>query len=135
MSEAFVVDFSGVNNGGNKKYYIEPGTYKATVISVEKDIKPDKEYPFLIWKFNVEGVELSNYTTLNPKGLFKLYDTLTALGMDVPKSSVSVNPKNFIGKSCVVSVIDEEYNGKIYSKIKDLTRLAATAPTSGDDDL
>lgn len=134
--DAVVVDFSGVGDGGSKKYYIAPGTYKATVLKVEKDIKPEKEYPFLIWKFDVDGVELSHYTTLNPRGLFKLRDTLVALGMDVPKSSVSLNPKSFEGKACAVTVIDEEYNGKIYSKIKDLTKMSVTttAPT-GDDDL
>lgn len=114
------IDFTNVEDSFPE---IGAGRYLVKVKSVESKKKDDGEYPYLLWELTIisgseKGSNLRHMTTLSPKGLFNLRDTLIALGLKVPKSAVNVNPDKLIGKQMAVDVILEDYNGKTYPKVK-----------------
>jgi len=92
MGLTVTVDFAGVTEGGVTR--IPGGEYVFKVVKVDKKQKQGSDYPYLNWKLiGVNGaaknVTMYEITTLNPNGLFNLYNFLIALGIDVPKKKVS----------------------------------------------
>lgn len=147
MAEKWKLDFSGVEDKG---FDIDPGKYLAKVKSIEK--KSGSEYPYLEWKLvittgSAKGSMITHRTTLKPSGLFNLRNTLIALGLEVPKSAIALDPSKLIGKQLCIEVVNEPYEGKDYPKVKKTLPVSAyetkevstasvsVAVTDDDDDV
>lgn len=145
------VDFSdtesrgGKKSGGGKKHYPE-GDYAVKVKdavlgrSSGDDGKPRIEVTYVITappKFKNKTFRDDLYLT--PASLWRLRQSMEAMGMKVPSKKVAVDPVKLIGKTCAVTLTDDEYEGKVYSNVSDTFLLAELKKSSGkakavDDD-
>jgi hypothetical protein len=131
-SRKISLDFTGVNLEGGGSFHIPEGQYAMEVAEVEEGVsKNDNEQ--LEWKFRgtegkAKGKIFYYYTTLTPESLWKLGLTLQALGVEVPDSATDVDLDDLVGKECMGTVIDDEYQGKTKSKLTEI------APLEGERD-
>lgn len=111
------LDFSEVEDTPE----ILPGKYLVKVKSIEK--KEGSEYPYLQWELTIvsgkgKGLNIRHITSLKPSALFNLRNTLVALGLNVPKSAISLDPDKLIGRQMGVEVTMRPYEGKDYPNVK-----------------
>lgn len=105
----FDVDFTSVEDG----FKLPPeGDYVCKVKSIT--LEDGQKGKYLKWTLVIgtgseKGTSVIHNTTLVPAGLFSLRNTLTALGVDVPKSSLRVNTDAYIGKIVGITVSHREY--------------------------
>lgn len=114
------VDFTGVED---KSGYdsIVPGKYLVAVESISKE--EGDEYPYLQWSLKImagtcKGLHIRHITSLKPSALFNLRNTLTSLGLKVPKAAISLDPDKLIGAQMGVEVFLKPYEGKEYANVK-----------------
>lgn len=140
MAQKVKVDFSGV---GEAKAFdtIVPGIYNVRVESIDILKAEGKEFPYLKWTLVItspqcKGLHLYHNTSLAPHALFNLRDTLTALGMQIPKSAVTIDIDKFIGLGFTVETNMRPYNGEDKPNVKKVMPLNAGAnpATSEDED-
>lgn len=122
MAKGLAVDFSGVESGGGRTR-IPEGDYKVTVDTV-KQSESKAGNAMLVWDFKISegkfaGKKLRDRTTLTPESLWKLKQVLEAMGISVPSKQVALKLSNYIGKDLGVTVVDDEYEGRISSKVED----------------
>lgn len=115
----FKVDFSGVDDSAVEG--VIPGRYSARVEGITKE--EGTKAPYLKWNLKItngscKGLHINHITSLSPSALFNLRDTLLALGIDVPKSAVTIDPEKFVGKSLGIEVAMRPYDGKDYPNVK-----------------
>ena len=115
----FKVDFTGVEDKDFPE--IAPGKYLAKVEEISKE--EGSEYPYLKWKLSIvsggaKGLHINHITSLKPSALFNLRNTLIALGLNVPKSAVNIDPDKLVGKTMGIEVIMRPYEGKEYPNVK-----------------
>jgi len=120
------VDFSGVEDNGG----VAVGNHTAKVVSVTKE-PGQGEFPYLKWDLVItsnisKGLHINHITSLKPSALFNLRNTLTALGVTVPKSAITFDPDALRGKSLGIEVFLKESEGKEYSNIKKVFPVGAT---------
>lgn len=135
------VDFSNVK----EDYSIPVGKMNVKIKGVTTE--DGKEYPYLKWDLQIldgegKGLSINHITSLSPKALFGLKDLLEAVGIDVPKSSVSFDPNKLIGKKLRIQTFEKEQNGKTYVNVKKVFKvsdasdsLGVTASDISEDDL
>lgn len=138
---AFVVDFSKVEE--SKSFEIPEGKYLAKVESVNvSDKEGDSGFYFLIWRLKIttapaKNLHINHITSLKPSALFNLRDTLTALGVNVPKGKVKLNASlfsKFKGRELGIEVYEREKNGKTYPNVKNVFPKAEYSTSSVDED-
>jgi hypothetical protein len=119
-----IVDFTGIQSGGGRPR-IPEGDHLAKCVSVKQEIS-SKGNEMLVWRFEVvssdrkaNGKVLQTYTSLVPDALWKLRGLLEAMGQNVPDGRAQLRLKGYIGKEIGLTVIDEEYNNRMYSSISD----------------
>lgn len=103
------------------------GNYSVIVESVELRDSKSSEYPYLNWTLEVQegdyaGRKLWLITSLNPKALWKLQETLAALGYetDALKGELEFDPEEFVGCEAVASVILTQYQGREQNQVESL---------------
>jgi hypothetical protein len=135
-----IVDFTDVESGGGR-VRVPEGDYRVSVASVKQETaKSGNE--MLVWEFEFEGGKakgksIRDYTVLQPNALWKLKQLLEALGIDVPSKRIDFIPlmKKLKGKELGITVVDEEYENKISSKVSDYIDLETLSDfDAGDDD-
>lgn len=142
--DSVVVDFSdtetrgGRKGTGGRKHYPE-GDYKVKVKAAKFGHSGEKESPrlevtYVFSEGKHKGKDVRDDLYLTPKALWRLRQTLEALGVKVPDKKAKVNPANLIGKGAAVTLEDEEYDGKIYSRVTDTYTLEDWADTAADID-
>jgi len=124
-----VVDFEGVESGGGR-VRVPEGDYKLRLVSVKTGTAKSSGNTMLIWEYEIaegkyKGKKFKDYTTLNVEARWKLKKVLEAFGIDVPDAKMDLAPvlKKLKGKPVGATVTDEEYEGKISSKITDYVDL------------
>lgn len=128
--EGVVVDFSdaesrgGKKGSGGRKHYPE-GDYAVKVKTAKFGHSGgDKETPrlevtYVFTQGALKGKEVRDDLYLTPKALWRLRQTLEALGIEVPSKKAKVNPDKLLGKPAAITIEDEEYDDKIYSRVTD----------------
>src|SRR5258708_30340682 len=103
------VDFNGLE--GN----LGVGQYVGIVKGISYTIDENKGTALVSFKVDVNGKERRTklYQT-EGKGVFFLYEALTNLGIDVPKSKVELDDFNLTGIKAEFTVNEREWNGKKY---------------------
>jgi hypothetical protein len=137
-----VVDFKGVESGGGGGGARVPeDDYRVKVVEVKMG-ESKAGNSMLIWQFEItsgkyKGKKLKReYTTLTKDSLWKLLSLLEAMGFNVAKKKLDIAPiiKKAMGKELGVTVIDEEYEDKMQSKISDYVDLETLESAGNDDD-
>lgn len=88
---------------------------------------------FKVVKGESTGATLYDNFVLTEKALWKLQSFLTAVGMKAD-GKVVLDLDKLIGKTCIVEVEHEEYDGKTRARIQEFRKLAAKAEEPEDDD-
>lgn len=135
--DLIVADFSK-EEGGGRRPRVPEGDYRVKVKEVKSDTSKEGNRMY-VWTFvgldgKLKGKEIRDYTTVTPKSLWKLRSVLEAIGIDVPKSAVRLKSRDVVGKELGITVNDDEYNGRVSSKIADYIDLETLASGGVDDE-
>lgn len=139
-SDVVVVDFGEMqeSEGGGKRY--KEGDYLGTIINATRDVSSDKGSPCikLTLRFDegrYKGKKVIERLWLSPKALPRLADLMEILGIDVGKKEVSIPLKKLKGKQIGFSLEDEEYEGKMRSRVSwDFLNPEDVVDDDDDDD-
>jgi hypothetical protein len=129
------VDFTGTES--RKGGRIPPGDYPVKVTKAISDKSPEKKSPRIHFELEItegkhQGKTLYHDCYLGADSLWKLRNTLEAMGEEVPKKKAKLNLKKYKAKELAVTVDLEEYNGKVRSRVVDTFPLDDLL--NGDED-
>jgi hypothetical protein len=123
MTKAVVLDFTGVTTFQN----MSVGRHKCKVTKCEIAIAKNSSNKKLVIKFeNVDGesIDYNLGMTENTKWKLKLF--LESLGEKGLEGKYKLDTESLVGKYCTVEVTEEEYEGKMYVKVKNTFKLTST---------
>lgn len=127
-NDAFEVDLSGVQD---QSYAIPDGTYKAKCIEVSQDVSKSGN-PMFVWEFEITegqyaGRTFKSWTAITPAAMWKVAETVIALGIGQQGQVVKFKRQDVLNKECGIVMEQDEYNGKPTSKISRVISLAELA--------
>lgn len=132
---AAALDFTNVKEGStfNKKRQPE-GDYKGKVMKVVD--APSKKDGVAQWLFTIEinGYSYPYYCKHQENQLWKIRNLLVAVGLNVPKKRVKVDPNKAVGKFVGVTLEDDEYDGKAQSNIASIFPPSELDGSDDEDD-
>jgi hypothetical protein len=122
QSKKTVVDFSNTDSG-NSRVRIPEDNYRAKVKTVKHETSKAGN-PMLVWEFEIaegkfKGRVLIDRTVLQENSLWKLKQLLEAMGITVPSKRIALDLSRYPGRELGISVVDDEYEGRISSKVGD----------------
>lgn len=88
---------------------------------------------FQVVKGTSTGAKLYDNFVLTEKALWKLQSFLVAVGMKAD-GKVVLDLDKLIGKTCIVEVVHEEYEGKTRARIQEFLKLSAKASDEDEED-
>ena len=125
------LDFSNVSDGFDP---IPGGVYPARVDVVEqgesKEGKPKVTFTFVLTGGEFKGRKLWLVHSLQAQALFALKKTLLGLGEEPGDLSglAEVNFSEYIGRTCKLAVIQDQYQGELTNKVRSVLRHDAVIP-------
>jgi len=128
MADAvFEVDLSEQTDG----MILPEGEYLGKVIDIEKTTSKAGN-PMWVWTFTIvdgkySGMEFKLFTALTPAALWKLSETLMALGIGGPGEKVKFEPKEVLNTLAILHLVEDEYNGKKRNSLDKISEPAAGA--------
>ena len=129
------VDFSGVQAGGRRR--IPSGDYPFKIVEISEDEGDAGTYWTVVSEVMTgkhKGFKDYNNYSFSSKALWKLRQLLEACGIDVPESSMNLNPRDVIGLTSGGSVEDDTYKGKTRSKVMDVFSIDELEESDDDDE-
>ena len=123
-ADTFEVDLSNVENNG---FTIPEGSYRAKLVDVEQSVSKGGN-PMFVWTFEVSngdhaGFQLKSFTAITPAAMWKVAETVEALGIGQTGTTVKFKRSDVIGKECGLVVENGEYNGNTRSQISRVISL------------
>lgn len=141
------VDFGGVESRGGKKGSGGRKHYKAGdyAVKVKKVVagksggdgdegKPRLEVMYVFTTGKLKGNEIRDDLYLTEKSLWRLRQALEAMKIKVPNKAVNLDIDTMRGKTCAITIEDEEYESKLYSKVVDTFLLSELEDDEADED-
>lgn len=127
-NDAFEVDLSDVQD---QSYAIPDGTYKAKCIEVSQDVSKSGN-PMFVWEFEIAdgqyaGRTFKSWTAITPAAMWKVAETVIALGIGQQGQVVKFKRQDVLNKECGLVIEQDEYNGKPTSRISRVISLAELA--------
>lgn len=139
----------GMKDVEGKRPLAPEGEHLVKVVSVEE--REGQNAPYFAWEYEIvggkhEGAKLWNNTSLAPQALWNLRGTLEALGIEIPDDDMDLDLDDVVGKTCIVTVEHEKYEGKTQARVVDILpaedqdddggsdRKASKASKSADED-
>ena len=124
-SDFFSVDLSEIEDSS---YVIPDGTYKAKCIDIEQGVSKTGN-PMFIWEFEIvegdfKGRTFKSWTAITPAAMWKVAETVMALGVGQAGEVVKFKRSDVLGKLCGIVMEQDDYNGKKSSKIKSVVSVA-----------
>lgn len=127
------VDFTGVESFNRPS----EGQHVVKIVSAEmKQSQGGNDMivvAFEVTKGSDKGARCIENYPLAENALWKLKGLLQAIGMKCD-GKVRLDLDKLIGKICIITVSDEEYEGKIRSRVQECKKLAAVADEEDDDE-
>lgn len=127
------VDFTGVES------FNRPSEGQHVVKIVSADMKQSQGgndmivVIFEVTKGSDKGARCIENYPLAENALWKLKGLLQAIGMKCD-GKVRLDLDKLIGKVCIITVSEEEYEGRIRSRVQECKKLAAVADEDDDDE-
>lgn len=138
------IDFSDTESRGGKKgrggrKHYPPGDYAVKCIRAEATKSSEKETPgiLLVFKFtrgSVKGQEVNDILWLTPKSLWRVRQTIEAMGMKVPSKAVNIDLDKLKNRELAITLDDEEYDDKVYSRVVDAFLVSELDDDDEDED-
>lgn len=128
-NDNFEVDLTGVEAGGG--FVIPDGIYKVRCIEVEQTVSKGGN-PMFVWTFEVTegekaGFQSKVFTAITPAAMWKVAETVIALGVGQEGSVIKFKRTDVIGKECGALIEATEYNGTNRSQISRVMTLKEMA--------
>lgn len=120
----FEVDLSKVQSS----YTVPDGEYTLQLVGVEQGMSK-AENPMYIWDFIIvddpqyAGREFKVFTALTPSAMWKVAETVEALGIGAQGSVVRFTREQVISRRCKGIIEKTEYDGVERSQIQTLSKL------------
>ena len=132
-SDSFEVDLSEVTTSG---FNIPDGNYKVKCIEIEQSVSKGGN-PMFIWTFEISegphtGFQSKVFTAITPAAMWKVAETVQALGVGQTGQVVKFNRSDVINKECGAFIEATEYNGNTRSQISRVMTLAELAQAKED---
>ena len=126
-SDNFEVDLSEVQSG----LTIPDGVYRVKCIEIEQTVSKGGN-PMFVWTFEVSagdyaGFQSKVFTALTPAAMWKVAETVQALGVGQTGQVVKFKRSDVINKECGALIEETEYNGNIRSQISRVMSLKELA--------
>ena len=128
----FEVDLSEVKSG----FVIPDGVYRVKCIEIEQTVSRGGN-PMFAWTFEISageqaGFQSKVFTALTPAAMWKVAETVEALGVGQTGQVVKFKRSDVIGKECGAAFEQSEYNGQIRSSITRVMTLKEMAATQNN---
>ena len=122
-NDNFEVDLSDVQDN----FKIPDGLYKVKCTDVEQGVSKAGN-PQFIWTFQIAegdftGREFKSFTAITPAAMWKVAETVQALGVGQTGTVVKFKRTDVIGKECGAQIEVNEYNGQDRSQISKVISL------------
>lgn len=133
-----VVDMTNVKEAGQfQPKHIKAGDYRAKIVAVDDHESKETKKPG--WVFTIKLVDSATgaypyYCNFEEKQLWKIRNLCIAVGINVPKKKVNIDPNKLVGKELGVAMDDDEYEGKMKSIIAGVFPASDLNGDSPDDD-
>lgn len=132
MNMGFEVDLTNVQDSS---FAIPDGTYKAKCIDITQDVSKSGN-PMFIWEFEIvegdyKGRTFKSWTAVTPAAMWKIAETVQALGVGQTGQVVKFKKGDVINKLCGIVMEQDEYNGKPTSRITRVISLEEMTSTVG----
>ena len=132
--DEFSVDLSEAPTGGG--YLIPDGDYPAVLVDLRKGFSKSGN-PQWVWTFAImsgehAGKEFSLFTALTPSALWKVAETVEALGLGKGGTVSKFTKNEALSRRCIISIQKDTYNGQERSSIaKVLPHPDGPGPVTG----
>lgn len=125
--DSFEIDLSNVSDG----FTIPDGNYRVKCMDVEQSVSKGGN-PMFVWTFQVSegdhlGFESKVFTAITPAAMWKVAETVIALGVGQTGSVVKFKRADVVGKECGALIEKTEYNGQERSQITKVISLKELA--------
>ena len=122
-SENFEVDLTDVQDN----FKIPDGSYRVKCVDVTQNVSKSGN-PMFEWTFEVcegahKGFQSKVFTAITPAAMWKVAETVQALGVGQTGSVVKFNRSDVISKECGAVFAESEYNGNVRSQISRVISL------------
>lgn len=120
-------DFEGVDDSGGN-FHIPSGDYLMKCLGVSAEVSKN-DNDMYVFKFEglekqAKGRQFRLHCTLGTNALWKLKQTLRGLGLEPPEGSTGeLDPTEVEGVECIGTVTDNEYEGKISSRLSEIRAI------------
>ena len=126
-SDSFEVDLSEVKS----QFVIPDGIYKVKCIEVEQTVSKGGT-PMFAWTFEVSsgehaGFQSKVFTALTPAAMWKVAETVEALGVGQQGQVVKFKRSDVVNKECGALFETSDYNGQSRSSISRVMTLQEMA--------
>jgi hypothetical protein len=124
--------FEGVDDSGGN-FHIATGEYLMKCVGVSEDTSKQGN-EMLVFKFDglekaAKGRSFRLHCALIDKALWKLKQTLRALGVEVPDEVSDLDPDDVVGVEVLGTVVDNEYEGKTSSRLGEIRSVDSEVVT------
>lgn len=121
---AFDVDLTDVQTG----FTVPDGDYLVKCVDVEQGVSQAGNSQF-IWTFAIvggdyDGKEFKSFTALTPAAMWKVAETVTALGLGVVGQKIRFSRSDVMGRQCIATMEESEYKGTVRSSIVNVRPVA-----------
>ena len=128
-NDGFEVDLTGVEVGGG--FVVPDGIYKVRCINVEQSVSKGGN-PMFVWEFEISdgpkaGFKSKVFTAITPAAMWKVAETVIALGVGQQGSVVKFKRSDVLNKECGALFETTEYNGQNRSQISRVMTLKEMA--------
>jgi hypothetical protein len=122
--------FEGVEEGGGS-FHIPEGDYLMKCTGVTPAVSKASGNDMLVFTFTGLQEKSKNkrfwlYCSYTREALWKLRQTLVALGVSTPDDPSELNPDDVVDVEVIGTVTDNEYDGKTNSKVTEIAAVDAS---------
>lgn len=126
-ADNFSVDLTDVQDN----FKIPDGNYKVKCIDIEQGVSKAGN-PQFIWTFEISegdhvGFQSKVFTAITPAAMWKVAETVIALGVGQSGTVVNFKRSDVVGKECGALIEQTEYNGNTRSQISRVMSLKELA--------
>ena len=126
-ADNFEVDLTDVQDN----FTVPDGNYKVRCIDIEQSVSQGGN-PMFVWTFEIAegphaGFQSKVFTAITPAAMWKVAETVQALGVGQTGSVVKFKRTDVINKECGAIIEQTEYKGSMRSQISKVMSLKELA--------
>lgn len=132
------IDFTKDESEGGRRRFPE-GDYHVKYTGYKTGRSKEKDTPYVRVMFKIldgkyKSETVSDFLYLSDKALWRIRSFLEALGVAVPKKKVNINFAKYVGKELGITLVDDEYEGRVRSRVGDYLDLDTLRGADEDDE-